>query len=343
MVQGKLENKCQMCKGTIVTTDNGEICCSKCGYVMVETTYDMGFDYDAPREGIGGRVGPPTNQVMYDKSLYTVMDKSNKDSSGKPIIGLQKSTMQRLRTWDSRTMSSNPTSRNFVKAFSELESLCDKMAIPDNVKERAAGVYRTAVDRRLIRGRTIQTLIAASLYIAIMENELPRSLKDVQEKACVNLKDISANYRMLVQELDLKLPIVSSIAFVSKIATFCTIDMTQKVTQTAIKIIKEAQTNFHSHGKDPVGMAAAALYASGIIHNVDGLTQRKIAEAAHVTEVTIRNRYSGMLKMLRKLYPHEMHAIEDEKKKKKMKNEIAANKVKYDEYKEKRKLQETRS
>ena len=148
---------------------------------------------------------------------------------------------------------------------------------------------------------------------------------------------------MLVQELDLKLPIVSSIAFVSKIATFCTIDMTQKVTQTAIKIIKEAQTNFHSHGKDPVGMAAAALYASGIIHNVDGLTQRKIAEAAHVTEVTIRNRYSGMLKMLRKLYPHEMHAIEDEKKKKKMKNEIAANKVKYDEYKEKRKLQETRS
>ena len=43
----------------------------------------------------------------------------------------------------------------------------------------------------------------------------------------------------------------------------------------------------------PRGLAAAALYLS-CVKNGEDKTQRDIAEAANVTEVTIRNRYKGL-------------------------------------------------
>nr|AIF11153.1 transcription factor TFIIB cyclin-related protein (TFIIB, GTF2B, SUA7, tfb) [uncultured marine thaumarchaeote KM3_50_F11] len=53
------------------------------------------------------------------------------------------------------------------------------------------------------------------------------------------------------------------------------------------------QKNEVSAGKDPMGLAAAALYLA-CVKNDEDKTQRDIAEAANVTEVTIRNRYKGL-------------------------------------------------
>jgi transcription initiation factor TFIIB len=50
-------------------------------------------------------------------------------------------------------------------------------------------------------------------------------------------------------------------------------------------------------GKDPTGLAAAAIYISGII-NGERRTQREISEVAHVTEVTVRNRYKELVRKL---------------------------------------------
>ncbi|MGA3112481.1 MAG: AsnC family transcriptional regulator, partial [Candidatus Bathyarchaeia archaeon] len=43
-------------------------------------------------------------------------------------------------------------------------------------------------------------------------------------------------------------------------------------------------------GKDPMGLAAAALYIA-CLQNDERVTQKDVAEAAGVTEVTVRNRY----------------------------------------------------
>ena len=49
-------------------------------------------------------------------------------------------------------------------------------------------------------------------------------------------------------------------------------------------------------GKDPMGLAAGALYLA-CIENGENVTQRAISQSANVTEVTIRNRYQGLQKM----------------------------------------------
>ena len=67
----------------------------------------------------------------------------------------------------------------------------------------------------------------------------------------------------------------------------------KKTKRYAVKVLKLAQKNEVSAGKDPMGLAAAALYLA-CVKNDEDKTQRDIAEAANVTEVTIRNRYKGL-------------------------------------------------
>jgi transcription initiation factor TFIIB len=147
------------------------------------------------------------------------------------------------------------------------------------------------LEKKLVRGRSISAMIAASLYAACRDAEIPRTLNDVADAANVKRKDISRCYRLLHYELELKMPVVDSVQCIAKISS--KLEMPEKTKRFAAKIIKETQKRRESAGKDPMGLAAAALYFSCVKNGVS-VTQRDIAEASDVTEVTIRNRYKGL-------------------------------------------------
>ena len=203
----------------------------------------------------------------------------------------EKSTIERLRTWDSRSQVHEPVDRNLRQALSELNKLKDKVAINANVLEKAAYLYRKALEKKLVRGRSISAMIAASLYAACRDTETPRTLKDIADAANVKRKDISRCYRLLHFELELKMPVVDSIQCIARISS--KLKISEKTKRYAIKVLQEAQERKESAGKDPMGLAATALYLSCVQNGVS-ITQRDLAEAAGVTEVTIRNRYKGL-------------------------------------------------
>jgi len=132
-------------------------------------------------------------------------------------------------------------------------------------------------------------LIAASLYAACRDAEIPRTLNDVAEAANVKRKDISRCYRLLHQELELKIPVVDSSQCIARISS--KLDLTEKTKRFAVKIIKDAQERKESSGKDPIGMAA--LYLSCVKNGIS-ITQLEISKVSGITEVTIRNRYKGL-------------------------------------------------
>jgi len=173
--------------------------------------------------------------------------------------------------------------------------LKDKLSLSDAVIEKASYIYRKALEKGLVKGRSISALIAASLYAACRDTETPRTLKDVSDAGNIKKKDISRCYRILHQELELKMPVVDPVQCVARIAS--SIGITEKTKRYAVKVLKDAQAHEESAGKDPMGLAAAALYLS-CVKNGEDKTQRDIAEAANVTEVTIRNRYKGLKESL---------------------------------------------
>jgi len=287
---------CARCGKKRMLTDNvtGELFCGKCGYVISEKLNDTGPEWRSfPNEGGKDptRTGVPTSLTMHDMGLATIISPTNKDSSGKPLSNSMRSTIERLRTWDSRSQVHEPIDRNFRQAFSELNKLKDKLTISSAVLEKAAYIYRKALQKGLVRGRSISALIAASLYAACRDTETPRTLKDVGQAANIKRKDIARCYRLIHRELDLKMPVVNSIQCISRIAS--KIGISEKTRRSACIVLKKAQDDHESAGKDPMGLAAAALYLS-CVKNGESLTQRDIADAANVTEVTIRNRYKSL-------------------------------------------------
>ena len=232
---------------------------------------------------------------MHDMGLATIINPVNKDASGRPLSATMKNTIERLRTWDSRSQVQEPTDRNFRQAFGELNRLKDKLAISDAVIEKAAYIYRKALEKGLVRGRSISTLMASSLYASCRDTETPRNLKDVEQAANIKKKDIARCYRLLVNELDLRMPVTDSIQCIARIAS--RVGIAEKTKRYAVTVLKQAQENEISAGKDPMGLAAAALYLS-CVKNGEDRTQHNIAKAANVTEVTIRNRYKGLKESL---------------------------------------------
>ncbi|MCV0392069.1 MAG: transcription initiation factor IIB [Nitrosopumilus sp.] len=290
------DSVCRRCgkKGMLTDNDTGERFCGQCGYVITETLQDSGPEWRSfSKEGGADptRTGAPTSLAMHDRGLATIINPINRDSSGKPLTSTMKSTIERLRTWDSRSKVNASADKNLRQALNELARLKDKLSLSDSVIEKAAYIYRKALEKGLVKGRSISALIASALYAACRDTETPRTLKDVAEAGNIKKKDIARCYRLLHKELELKMPVVDPTQCVSRIAS--KLGISEKTKRYGIKVLKEAQEHKESAGKDPMGLAAAALYLS-CVKNCEDRTQRDIAEAANVTEVTIRNRYKGL-------------------------------------------------
>jgi transcription initiation factor TFIIB len=296
MVTFDPNSKCIRCGKSSLLTDGvtGEQFCSKCGFVISEKVNESGPERRSfsTQGGVDtARTGAPTSLTIHDRGLSTVINPANKDATGRPLSSSMKSTITRLRTWDSRSQSNVSEDRNLKQALTELNRLKDKLAVSSNILEKAAYLYRKALEKKLVRGRSISSMIAASLYAACRDAETPRTLNDVADAANVKRKDISKCYRLLHQELELKMPVVDSIQLIARISSKLAIP--EKTKRYAAKILKETQERKESAGKDPMGLAAAALYMSCVEYGVS-ITQRDIAQASGVTEVTIRNRYKGL-------------------------------------------------
>jgi transcription initiation factor TFIIB len=269
----------------------GEIICSSCGLVSQDMMTDsraewrvFGSDDDNNNRQ---RVGLPNSLAIHDMGLSTIIGTDRRDSTGHKLDASMNSAMQRLRTWDIRSLAHSSAQRNRMTAFSELRRLKDNLGLSDAIVEKTAYIYRKAQEKQLIKGRAISAILAAALYMACREMGAPRSLRETAEITNVKSKALSHHYRLLVRELDIKVPPIDPARYIGKIASKTRIN--EKTQRTAIDTMKDIIKKEISAGKNPVGLAATVLYIS-CRNNNEKITKKEIAEAAGVTEVTVRNR-----------------------------------------------------
>jgi transcription initiation factor TFIIB len=294
---------CPVCKSDlllITDPESGEDICKKCGMIVSDRVQDINrperrnmFDTveinDRRR-----RTGDPISLARYDMGLSTVIGRTDRDASGKKIDAAMHATMQRLRTWDSRVRVDSSSDRSRIQAFNELDILKDKLVLPDVVVEKSAYIYRKAQERGLVRGRAISGLVAAAVYAACREMTTPITLKDIAAAANINRKHLAKLYRFLLIELDIKVPLVDQIKCIAKVANKA--NLSEKTKRQAISIMNEVRRKdgiLLSAGKNPMGFAATVLYLS-CLKAGENKTQKEIAQAAGVTDMTIRNRFKEL-------------------------------------------------
>jgi transcription initiation factor TFIIB len=293
-------NTCPECGSDRLVRDYevGEIVCMNCGIVVATKLADRGPEwraFDDEQRSKRTRVGAPMTYTIHDKGLSTMIDWHDRDIYGKRLSPGQKAQVYRLRKWQRRIRVSDATERNIAFALSEISKISNALSLPKNIVETASVIYRKAVKERLIRGRSIQGVTAASIYVACRKCGLPRTLEEIAQASNLNKKEVGRSYRFLIKELNYFIPPLKPSQCITKFSNQLT--MPGKVEEIAHKILSTAKDLKLTSGRGPTGIAAAASYIASVLTG-ERKTQREIAEIAQVTEVTIRNRYKELVERL---------------------------------------------
>ena len=290
---------CPQCHSPNLVTDgiNGEVVCSQCGLVIAEAMLNQAPEWRAftlEERRSKSRTGAPIRYSHFDKGLHTTI-RGFKDASGRSLSGKAKRRAWRLRKWQNRSRVRDSYNRNLMQAMNELQILSEKLHVSSSIKELAAVIYRKALEENLTRGRTIAAIVAGAMYAACRFTKTPKTLNDIVKVSARSRGEVSRAYRLLVRTLKIEMPSHDPLGYVSRIAEKANIS--GKVQGVAVKILRKAKRKRITMGKDPVGVAAAVLYIACQLEG-ENVTQKEIAEAAGITEVTVRNRKKGIVKKL---------------------------------------------
>ncbi|MAG60735.1 hypothetical protein CL619_03015 [archaeon] len=274
-------------------SDKGEVTCRECGLVLEDRMIDFGQEwrsFDDDRGGDRRRTGAPSSQTSFDQGMGTEIGTT---SDYYKLGGSNKDKFFRLRKWQYRI--STAIERNLKVALAELKRVSSYLKLPKQVEEEAARIYRLAVQKGLVRGRSMESVVAGALYAACRRHEVPRTLDEMGEASGIEKKEIGRTYRFITRELEISIRPSNPSDYIPRFAS--ALKLSPETQSKSVEILEHARDIELTSGRGPTGIAAAALYVASLIHG-EKRTQREVADVAGVTEVTIRNRYKELIKRL---------------------------------------------
>lgn len=289
--------KCPDCSGInlFVNRDKGEVICKDCGLVVEDKMVEFGQEWREFESDEGSssnrRTGAPMTYTQYDQGLGTEVGQKADLFS---LSSKDRNKFFRLRKWQYRI--STAIERNLKLALAELKRVSSYLKLPKSVEEEAAMIYTQAVQRGLVRGRSMESVVSGALYAACRRHEVPRTLDELSEASGIEKKEIGRTYRFVTRELGISILPSNPADYIARFAS--SLRLTAETQSKAVDILEIAQHAELTSGRGPTGIAAASLYVAALMHG-EKRTQREVADVAGVTEVTIRNRYKELLDRLK--------------------------------------------
>ncbi len=288
--------ECRSCGCTKAVSDyeRGEVYCSKCGLVLEDTLFDFGPEWRAfDREQLDkrARTGGLLRYAKLGKGLTTEIDKYDRDIKGKAIPAERKAKFYRLRKWQTRSKMATSLQRNLSKALPELDRMCSYLKIPGNVKEECALLYRKCAEKGIVKGRSIESMVAAIIYLVTRKNKIPKTLEELETASGVKKKLISGSFRKVVHEMKIKMPVTTAADYVPSLAV--SLEASGETMAKAIELVEKAKETSVTTGKVPISVAIAALYLASDITK-DG-KMKKDVKFPGISKNTIQSRYDELL------------------------------------------------
>ena len=291
----ELVKKCPECAGINLfwNKEKGEIICRDCGLVIEDKMVDFSQEwreFDSEGAEKRRRTGAPMTYTQYDQGLGTEV---GQQADIFKLGAKDRNKFFRLRKWQYRI--STAIERNLKLALAELKRVSSYLKLPRSVEEEASRIYTLAVQIGLVRGRSMESVVAGALYAACRRHDVPRTLDELSEASGIEKKEIGRTYRFVTRELGISILPSNPADYIARFSS--ALKLTAETQSKSVEILEKAQKAELTSGRGPTGIAAAALYVSALIHG-EKRTQREVADVAGVTEVTIRNRYKELLEEL---------------------------------------------
>lgn len=282
---------CTECDGRVVYDEqHGDILCSECGLVVgecsAEQPQDIGSNESAEQRGITR--SPETITKGIDRERPTIISWGDTGADGTELCAHQRRKAGRLRLWNERLRTGTSKERSLGPALTEIDRMCSALGVPENTRDVAGTIFRKAHDEGLLVGYSIEGIATATVCAATRELGIPRPFHEISAMSRVNDTEFRRSYRHLTRELDLTLSPVDPEDYVAQIAS--KLDASEKVQQQAHLLLRAGKQDGFVHGKKPLCLAAAAVYAASLFVG-ESLTQRAVADISNVSTVTIRSHY----------------------------------------------------
>lgn len=287
-VANQHSSTCPECDGSIVS-DNLERRCADCGLIVSEDRIDHGPEWRqfSDDEKNRERTGAPLTRSRHDRGLSTEIG----SSSQMRITGRKRRQLARMRREHDRSKISSKRERNQVYGFTEIRRIVSSLSLPQEVRDSACSLFRSAQQADLLKGRSIEGFAAAAVYATCRVQSIARSIEEIIAPARASESELQAAYDALNRELGLPTGPSSPREYLPRFAS--ELSLPQRVTSRALSLAKAAEEDTLTVGRDPTGVAAGCLYAAATEANID-CTQSEIADVADVSPVTLRKTYTDL-------------------------------------------------
>ncbi len=278
--------RCPDC-GSAIYTDSDEKVCKDCGLVVETDRLDRGPEWRSfdDSETNPKRTGSPLTVSRHDRGLSTEIGYTADVSAAK------RRQFARLRRQHNRAQITSKRERNQIHAFTRIRHIVSNHSLPTQVRDQACSLFRSAQNEDLLRGRSIEGFVAASLYAACRLSSISRTVEEITTASQSSHEEFQAAYDALNTELGLPVEPTHPREYLPRYAD--RLDLPTTVEQRARELVERTDNEEILVGRNPSGVAAACLYTAAKEHDA-GLTQREAADVASVTPVTVRTTYQEL-------------------------------------------------
>ena len=277
---------CPNCASTSLFFDpiRSELVCDRCGLVLGSSPVDPGPDW-SPYEQDAARAGPPETVLLADGGLGNTFGGGARDASGRSLSANEAARFGRLRRVNQWTRLRG-SERSLTGALAKANQLASRIDLPQDFKERTAVILRKALKADLARGRSMDAIVAACVYLATRALGAPRSLQEVATAAEITVHRLAATAKLVSRATRLATPPPKATDFVDRFAS--ELGVSSVVREGALKILVDAADDLAM--APPLGAAAGALYLASETMG-EKLKQSDVSRVAGVSEVTLRKYY----------------------------------------------------
>jgi len=276
---------CAECGGQ-VRTNSMETVCEDCGLIIDEPQIDHGPDWRNSTDDSDSqkRVGPPRTVARHDNGLSTEIGRW-RDGNGNQLAGSKRRRLSRMRREHSRGRFGSKAERNLAYGLDEVRRITGALDLSKSIRNQSCQLFRSAQNKEFLRGRSIESMAAGSVYGTCRCNGLGRTIEEISSLARVNQQRVMNAYNVLNKELGLPTQPIRPSGLVPRLAS--DLGVSDEVRHQAQRLAEQSEEVDKTVGVRPSGFAAACLYkASQECGQL--LTQRKVADAAKVTTTTVR-------------------------------------------------------
>jgi transcription initiation factor TFIIB len=194
----------------------------------------------------------------------------------------------------SRSQSSR-SERNILTAFRDISSWCDQFSLPKTISDIAKQLYKRSDEEKLLRGKPLDAVIAACIFIACRQAHVPRTFREICTLTHVSKKVLGQCYKALEQAFNLS-PGASHNSNSSSAPTgpenllvrYCNhLDLPASVQSICSDIIIAARKHGIADGRSPVSIAGGAIWFTCLLLDKKK-SVRDISAVAGVSEGTIK-------------------------------------------------------